>query len=138
MPTDEPAPGLPEVMYHDFAVRLATLVRATEVAGFQVLTTRPLISLRPIVHVRPDMSSDAQRAEAIRTFQDIVAPCLERRQDGAIQLLGSEEADESWQYCLVTLTRDSTGFPCAVTAFICRCSSQGDADRKLRFLQGYS
>src|SRR4029079_12619447 len=83
-------------------------------------------------HIRPD-DSDAQiRAAAIQAFQEFIAPCVERDQDGAIPV-GADGGGEP-QYCLVTLLRNE-GQTVAASAVITRCRDQERAVQRLTSMQ---
>ena len=94
----------------------AITVAGTEAAGFVVQRgANDAMSLWAVAHVRPDEASDKARTAAMSAFEELVRPCVEQGKDGAIQVSGPNQAEES-QFCLVTLLRADGKYRCR-----CRC-----------------
>src|SRR6185295_10908223 len=91
------------------------------------------IHLKAIAHIRPDNSPQEVRQQALQAFQEIVAPCLEQGQNGAILIEGTEGVGEP-QFCLVTLLRNE-GNVVACSAVITRCRNQDAAKQRLMSME---
>jgi hypothetical protein len=129
--------NLPAALFHEMVRRFATLVGATEAAGFVIAHDVPGDgpTLVPLVHIRPDDSTPELRAAAVHAFSDMVGRCVRQDKDAAFEISGRSSAPPAWG-CLVTrLGYPETTF--AAMAFIVRCEPL-EAERRLRILQGRS
>jgi multidrug efflux pump subunit AcrA (membrane-fusion protein) len=119
---------------NDLITTQAVVVAGTEAAGFVLENDGTgKISLKAVCHLRPDDSDANTRAAALRAFQEIVGPCVEKGQDGAIEVGPPGESIEP-QFCLVTLLR-AEGNVVAVSAVITRCRDLERAMQRLQSMQ---
>ncbi len=126
-------PNLPAFL-QDLITVQAVMVVGTEAAGF-VVEPHPEkgFDLKPVVHIRPDNSAEDVRNQAMQAFLEIVRPCVQQGQDGAIQIGATEDQIEP-QFCLVTLLRSDANVV-AVSAVITRCRDVNRAKQRLESMQ---
>jgi hypothetical protein len=109
-------------------------IGATEAAAFSV---QPDFfedhRIVPLVHMRPDSPDDAARQAAIAAFKEILTPCIQQANDGAIEIDGTADG-ETKQFCLVTLARRENEIVGAAM-FIVRCRDLEHAHTVLRLVQ---
>lgn len=111
---------------------MGSRVEATEAIALRVTPAfaQPLID--PLVHVRPDSSDAATRAQAVAAFAALVEPCVERGKDGFMEVAPAASGTLA-QFCLIRLVRRGDEVVGA-TAFISRCSSEDQARDRLNDL----
>ena len=114
---------------------LASSVNATEASRFSVYFNGHIATpglLRE--HLRPDDASAELRAEAIKAFKELAAPCLQQGKDGAMLVSDVEDGYAGQQFCLV-LQRRWKGVTWELMAFITRCRDQAEARKQLMSMQ---
>src|SRR5258706_3446586 len=125
--------NLPAFM-KDLLGTMAVTVAGTEACGFLIERgqTAEEAGLRVITHIRPDDSDEGVRTAAIKAFTEIIVPCIQQHQDGAIEVGSPDEGEP--QFCLVTLLRND-GMAVAVAAVITRCPGHERGQQRLMSMQ---
>jgi hypothetical protein len=132
----ESSRNLPQFV-NDLLATQALICAASEAAGFLVETReegeQTHLTPRLIAHIRPGTGADPEPNHAVRTFQELLHPCLTKALDGAIAIQGGEP-NQSPRFCLVTLIRGN-GMIAAATAVITQCPTPERAQQLLVAMQ---
>jgi len=125
---------IPETTFvNDLLMTQAVAVGGTEAAAFECIE-HPEVSLELLAHIRPDNASTAIRDQALAAFRDIIAPCVQQRRNGAIEVGSHDENSLTKQYCLVALMWRSNEIRIA-NAIIVPAIDTDEAKQKLRVLE---
>src|SRR5438876_1069808 len=90
---------------NELITQQAIMVAGTEAAAFLIEPAgNNEVRFKNIAHIRPDNSPPDVRQQALQAFAEIIKPCVERGQDGAIQIDNPNDFSEP-QFCLVTMLR---------------------------------
>jgi hypothetical protein len=117
------------------AVRtMAVQVQGMEAIAFKV-NPGQRDHLNVMVHIRADNCDLQRRKAAVKAFQDVLAPCIEKGKDGAIEV--GQANENGPQYCLVHRLANQEKKIRAIVAVIVRCSDLTAAVKRLRLLQMY-
>jgi len=109
--------------------KVAFSVGATEAAAFVVHRDRTENALQLALHIRPDNSDSTVRQAAVKSFSDIIRPCITHKKNGVIEI-GQSENERGRQFCLVALSRQQSEVLGAI-AMIIRRHEQAEAELAL-------